>query len=161
VARHLSGLRYPDICVALLHFAGGAVGILETSWLAPAAAPANVLTGTWHGTIDAELEIVGSAGTARLRMLDSGLSIWTDSLLAQPDAGLWPEVHGQIGDALRAEVEHFIDRVRTGQPSHIASAQQALEGLHIAEAIIASAAAGHEVRVGGTNDARANLEEKP
>ena len=147
VERRLSGLRYPDVCVALLHFTGGAIGIVETSWLAPAASPANIMAGTWHGTIDAELEVVGTAGTARLRMLEGGLSIWTDKLLAQPDAGLWPDVHGQIGGALRAEVEHFVDRVRTGQPSTVASEHQALEGLHIAEAIITSAAEGHEVRL--------------
>jgi predicted dehydrogenase len=72
VARHLTGHRFPDATVAILQFAGGAVATVETSWFVPERAPANVLPETWSGTIDAELEIVGTEQTARLRILESG-----------------------------------------------------------------------------------------
>ncbi len=147
VERHLSGLRYPDGCWALVEFASGAVGILETSWLVPDGAPANVVTPTWRGTIDAEIEVVGVAGTGRIRLLDTPLSLWSAGFTAAPETGLWPEVSGSIGGALREEDTHFIDRVRRGAPESIASVADAVMGLRIAEAIIASAASGTVVTI--------------
>jgi predicted dehydrogenase len=145
VARTYSGLRYPDAVFALLQFASGAVAQVETSWFVPAGAPANVLTPTWHGTIDAELEIVGTARTGRIRLLDSGLALWAPDLTAHPETGLWPEIGGQVAGALREEVTHFLDCVRRGVPSPIASVDDAVAGLRIAEAIVESAATGREV----------------
>jgi predicted dehydrogenase len=145
VQRHLTGRRFPDATIALLQFAGGAVATVETSWFLPEGAPANVLTDTWMGTIDAELEIVGTAQTARLRILESGLEIWTAGVARHPEPGLWPEVHGNIAGALREEDAHFVDNVLTGTPSTVASVADAVEGLRIAEAIIASAEQDREI----------------
>jgi predicted dehydrogenase len=145
--RHLSGLRYPDGCWALVEFASGAVGMLETSWLVPAGAPANVVTPTWRGTIDAEIEVIGDAGTSRIRLLDAPLSLWSAGFMAAPETGLWPEVHGSIGGALRDEDTHFIDRVRQGAPESIASVADAVMGLRVAEAIVAAASGGTAVEL--------------
>jgi predicted dehydrogenase len=145
IERNVSGLTYPDACFALARFESGATAILETSWFVPAGAPANVLTPTWHGTIDAELEVVGTERSARIRLLDSGLAIWQPDLTAVPDSGMWPELNGQIAGALREEDLHFLQRVRTGQASAIASVEDALAGIRLAEAIVASAASGTEV----------------
>ncbi len=65
VDRNYSGLTYPDACYAMLEFESGAVAMIETSWFVPQGAPANVLTGSWHGTIDAELEVIGTERSAR------------------------------------------------------------------------------------------------
>jgi len=86
--RHPSRLRYPDGCWALVEFESGAVGILETSWLVPAGAPANVVTPDWRGTIDAEIEVIGDVGTGRIRLLDAPLSMWTAGFTAAPEIGL-------------------------------------------------------------------------
>jgi predicted dehydrogenase len=147
VQRHLSGHTFPDACFALLQFDGGAVGLAETSWLVPDGAPANVLTESWGGTIDAELEVVGTRQSAKLRILESGLSIWTPTAVQHPEPGLWPEVHGQIAGALAAEDAHFLECVRTGRPSAVASLDDALAGLTIAETIIASAESGREITI--------------
>jgi predicted dehydrogenase len=132
-------LRYPDGCWALVEFASGAIGIVETSWLVPAGAPANVVTPTWRGTIDAEIEVVGVAGTGRIRLLDAPLLLWSAGFTAVPETALWPEVGGSIGGVLREEDAHFIDRVRRGAPESIASVAEAVTGLRVAEAIVASA----------------------
>jgi len=145
VERHISGLTFPDACIAIVQFANGSICALETSWLVPDRSPANVLTDTWHGTIDAELEIVGTRQSARLRILESGLQIWTDEVTKHPEPGLWPEVYGQIAGALREEDAHFIECVRSGNPSTVTSVDDAVEGLRIAEAIMESAATGREV----------------
>jgi predicted dehydrogenase len=147
VERHLSGLRYPDGCWALVEFESGAVGILETSWLVPAGAPANVVTPTWRGTIDAEIEVIGEVGSSRIRLLDAPLTLWSAGFTAAPETGLWPEVGGSIGGALRDEDGHFIDRVRRGAPESIASVADAVMGLRVAEAIVASAASGTAVEL--------------
>jgi len=145
IERNLSRLRYPDACFALLRFADGAVAMLETSWFVPEGAPANVLTPTWHGTIDAELELVGTERSARLRLLDTGLAIWGPEMTAHPETGLWPEVSGLVAGALREEVTHFVECVRRGTPSTVASVGDAVSGLLIAEAIVTSAGTGREV----------------
>ena len=146
--RHPSGLRYPDGCWALVEFESGAVGILETSWLVPAGAPANVVTPTWRGTIDAEIEVIGAEGTGRIRLLDAPLSVSNAEFTAAPESGLWPEVTGSIGGALRDEDAHFIDRVRRGAPESISSIADAVMGLRVAEAIVAAAASRTAVELG-------------
>lgn len=143
--RNISGLRYPDALVATLQLDNGAMALLETSWFVPAGGPQNVLAGDWTGTIDAELEIVGTEGSARYQLLDSGLTIASSHAVHHPEVGLWPEVYGSIGGALRLEDEHFIHCVRSGQPSPIASLDEALHGLQVAEAIVQSATEQMEV----------------
>lgn len=149
VERNVSGLPFPDACFALLRFANGAVAQVETSWFVPEGAPANVVTPTWRGTIDSELEIVGTRASARTRFLDTGPVLWQPDGVVVPETGLWPELGGRIGGALRAEDAHFIETVRSGQPSTVASADDAVAGLRIAEAIIASAASGAPVDLAG------------
>jgi predicted dehydrogenase len=145
VERHVSGLTYPDGCWALLEFASGAVGFVETSWFIPAGAPANVVTPTWHGAIDAEIEVIGELGTGRIRLLDGPLSLWNPTNTAMPETGLWPEAGGAIAGALREEVSHFIARVRDGTSESIASIADAVSGLRVAEAIVQSAGSGQAV----------------
>jgi predicted dehydrogenase len=148
IERHPSGLRYPDGCWALVEFESGAVGILETSWLVPTGAPANVVTPDWRGTIDAEIEVIGEVGTGRIRLLDAPLSLWSAGFTAAPETGLWPEVSGSIGGALRDEDAHFVDRVRRGAPESMTSVSDAVMGLRVAEAIVTSAASGTAVELG-------------
>lgn len=147
VQRSYSGMRYPDACLAILQFENGTVATLETSWFVPAGAPANVLTETWHGTIDAALEIVGTERSAELRLLASGVSVWTPRLTAHPEAALWPEFQGHVVGALREEDAHFVACVRAGTPSPVASVADVVAGLRIAEAIVASAESGREVTI--------------
>lgn len=145
--RYVSGLTYPDALFAALRLQNGTIASLETSWFVPAGAPRNVLTESWSGTIDAEFEIVGTEQSARYRLLDSGISIASGAALHHPEVGLWPEVYGEVGGALRLEDEHFIDCVRRDQPSAIASLDDALHGLEVADAIVRSATEGAEVRL--------------
>ena len=147
--RYLTGRRFPDATFATLRFADGTVGTLETSWLVPDGAPANVLTPEWSGTIDAELEVIGSAGSAQLSLLESGLRVWGAGAARHPETALWPEVHGAISGALRSEIQHFIERVSTASASTVTSVDHAVAGLEIAEAIIESSRTGNVVRLSG------------
>lgn len=147
IERNHSGMTFPDACWALLQFASGAVGIVETSWFVPDGAPATVLTPGWRGTIDAELEVIGTERTGRVMALAGGIAAWGPEVTYLPDAGLWPDVAGSIGGAIREEDRHFLARVTSGAASPIASAIEALEGIRVAEAIVRSAADGREIRL--------------
>ena len=113
--------------------------------MCPAGAPANVVTPSWRGTIDAEIEVIGDQGTGRIRLLDAPLSFWSGDFTAAPETGLWPEIGGAVGGALREEDMHFIDRVRRRSPESVSSVADAVEGLRVAEAIVASATSGMPV----------------
>jgi hypothetical protein len=107
---HLS----PEGCFALIQFASGCVGIAETSWFVPAQAPANVITDTWQGTIDAELAVVGTHRTAQLRLLDGPLQIWGEQGAALPRrAALAP---GPGAGRPAAGTGRFRDRSPLGHP---------------------------------------------
>lgn len=148
VERNHAGMTYPDACWALLQFASGAVGIVETSWFVPAGAPATVLTPDWRGTIDAELEVVGTERTGRIAGLAGGFASWGPDATCLPDTGLWPEAAGVVGGAIREEDRHFVHRVRCGAAETVASAADALAGTRVAEAIVRSAGERREIRLG-------------
>ena len=100
------------------------IGLAESSWFLPAHAPANVAVRDWHGTIDAdaELKVVGTERTARLRPLDAPLKIWSDQCNAARETGLWSLLHGSIRGALREELadRHVLevsDRLHRGVES--------------------------------------------
>lgn len=129
----------PQGCFALLGLANGCIAQLESSWTVPDQAPANVITPHWNSTIDAELAVVGTAQTARLRGLDSGLQVWSDRNVQSPDLTLWPQIDGHVHGALQEQLRDFLDTVRSGRPSSVASLADAVQGLKIAEAMIESA----------------------
>lgn len=140
----------PDVLVATLTAADGSLAQLQSTWLAPHAAPIN-LPGSpldlW-GTIDGQLELVGTAQSGRVDMLGDGLSVWGDQHVRTPGVGLWSEVHGRIGGALREELAHWIACVRAGAPSEIVPVADSVAAVGLAEAIVESASRGAPVEVG-------------
>jgi predicted dehydrogenase len=145
-ARHMLGYDNPDLIMAMIELEDNTVCFLETSWLAPDCAPAN-LAGPLElaGVIDSELEIVAEKQTARARLLDSSLQLWNDRLIRVPDLSLWPEVHGRVMGALQSEVAHFVECVSDKKESQVQSADQAVEVMRIADAITLSIKEGREI----------------
>ena len=142
----------PDVLVATLTAADGSLAVLQSTWLAPDAAPIN-LPGPpaspfelW-GTIDGRLDLVGTAQTGRVNVLGDGLSVWNDAHHRAPDTSLWPEVHGRVTGALREELAHWLDCVRSGTRSEIAPLEDAVTAVRLAEAIVRSAGSGAAVDV--------------
>jgi predicted dehydrogenase len=139
VERSFTGRANPDAVFATVELTSGAVGLLECSWFVPERAPANVVAEGWYGTIDGVLEVVGTQKSAQLSMLESGLKVWSDDRVEVPEATLWPTLHNRVGGALRESSSHFIDRVRGRNVPEVTSIADALEGLRIADLIIAAA----------------------
>ena len=148
VDRNLMGHAHPDASFALIRFASGTVGLAESSWFVPDQALTNVSTPEWRGTIDAELAIVGTERTAQLRLLDAPLQIWSDRQHEALEMGLWPLLEGGIGGALREELADFCRCVRRGRSSEVASLPNAVTGMRLAEAIVASARSGATIAMG-------------
>jgi predicted dehydrogenase len=144
IERNISGMTYPDACWAFIEFANSAVAIVETSWFVPAGAPANVVTPNWRGTIDAEIEVIGTLETRRIRLLDAPYSMWTSDYTAMPEIGMWPAIAGEVKGALREEDAYFIARVR-GAPETLTSVDDAITGLRIGEAVVKSSRTGAAV----------------
>jgi predicted dehydrogenase len=145
--RRLGDQLSPEGCFALIRMANGQVGQLESSWFVPDQAPANVVTDHWLGCIDAELAVVGTRQTARLRWLDGPLQVWGPQRQLSPDTSLWPQLDGRVHGALREELRDFVASVRSGKASTVASLPQAVEGLRIAEAIIEASRSGNVVHL--------------
>ena len=114
---HSTGDSVPNTLVATLTAEDGALAVLQSTWLVPDAAPSNLAgppagpLDLW-GTIDAQLEVVGTSQVGKVDLMSGGLSLWDDSAVRTPDTGLWPEVHGRVSGALREELSTFLDCVR-------------------------------------------------
>jgi predicted dehydrogenase len=133
----------PDTLVATLTAEDGALAVLQSTWLVPDAAPITLAgppagpLDLW-GTIDAQLEVVGTSQVGKVDLTADGLSLWDDSRVRTPDTGLWPEVHGRVSGALREELSHFLDCARTGKQSPLVPPETGAVAVRLAEAIVRS-----------------------
>lgn len=140
--------RVPDVLSALLTTADGRLASLQSAWLAPAGATRNLPAEGLDplelvGTIDAQLDLTGTAGTARVAS-DDGPRVFTDAG-ALGSVGLWPSVHGRVVGALREELAHFVACAARREPSTLVPLAQSVHAVEIAEAIVRSAETGEAV----------------
>ncbi len=148
VEKNVSGYAYPDAFAATLTFEDGSIATLSSAWMVPDRAPENLVeTLELGGTIDASIELIGEKGMAKFRLADSGPAVWTDRGVQHPELSLWPTGHDRIGGAIAAELEHFVDRARTGKESPVAPLADSVEALRIAEAVVESAKKGTAIRL--------------
>jgi predicted dehydrogenase len=143
----------PDTLVATLTAEDGSLAVLQSTWLVPDGAPIT-LAGPpvspfdlW-GTIDAQIEVVGDSQVGRVDLISGAPSLWSDSAVRMPDPGLWPEVHGRVGGALREELAHFVDCARAGEQSPLVPAETGAAAVRLAEAIVLSSQKGETVEFG-------------
>jgi predicted dehydrogenase len=143
----------PDTLVATLTAEDGSLAVLQSTWLVPDGAPIT-LAGSpaspfdlW-GTIDAQIEVVGGSQVGRVDLIPGGPVLWGDSAVRAPDPGLWPEVHGRVGGALREELSHFVDCVRAGEQSPLVPAKTGATAVRLSEAIVLSSQKGEAVSFG-------------
>lgn len=140
VEKNVSGYSYPDYFSATLTFKNGVIANLDSAWLYPKAAPQNLVeTLELDGTINADIEIIGSKGTANFQLNHPGYTIWTNESNLQPELTLWNRNANGIGGAIETELEHFFAQVTINEESSIAPLKDSVDALKIAEAIIESA----------------------
>ena len=147
----------PNTLVATLTAEDGALAVLQSTWLVPDAAPITLAgppvgpLDLW-GTIDAQLEVVGTSQVGKVNLTADGLTLWDDSGVRTPDTRLWPEVHGRVSGALREELAHFLHCVRTGQRSPLAPPENGAAAVRLAEAIVRSSQENEAVLLPGAGE---------
>ncbi|HEY3268171.1 MAG TPA: Gfo/Idh/MocA family oxidoreductase [Armatimonadota bacterium] len=126
-----------DSIFALMRFANGCVGCLETCWVIPAGAP---------NPLDARMEIVGTAGRVSVRLGDESFEVCSDAHATRPDVSYGPVIAGRLHGALRAQLEHFAECVRAGRQPLI-TPEDARAAVAVAEAIHRSLKSGSRAMV--------------
>jgi predicted dehydrogenase len=128
----------PDLVWAMLEFASGAIGVLETSWLAPVQG--GVFTDDW-------LNVIGKSGTARIDLSRAPMSVWNDTGYAMLDPFYSPVSGGEIAGAFRDQLIAFITGLRTGQASSVVPLEDVRHGLEVALAVVESGETGRAVEI--------------
>ncbi len=131
-------VRQPDVAdtvVALLHFEGGEIAVLENSW--------GLANGLAH---DAGLRVVGTDGTVTVDTSDPGLTISRPSGTEWPDTIQYPTLHGEVAGAVFEMVSHFVSCLRDGR-SPLVSVEDGIVSLRIALAIRRACTTGELIGV--------------
>lgn len=134
-----AGEAASSVISSVIEMENGVSVTIESAWALPDSAPQS-LAGVLalDGTIAAECEVIGSQGVAKQRLVSEALTEWSDSGIMSPDLTLWPEVDGQVGGALRAEVDAALAVFRGERSNNVMPHDQAVESVRLVEALVRS-----------------------
>jgi predicted dehydrogenase len=136
-----------DFIIAMLTFANGAVGVIESSWGTPGGGRLLNELFTVRGTAGA-VEVVGNEnGVAVYRGADN-TSTHTNSM-EYPDTGYTPVIHEQMDGLFRRLFAHFTGVVRRQYPP-IVKGQDGLAAVRVAAAIDRSLTERREIDLSET-----------
>jgi predicted dehydrogenase len=134
-ALHRGDEAVPDILWSTFTFPDHRVAVVENAWVIPDEA------GVW---LEAELEVIGSEGVARVR-LPGDLSFWLSSGHTLPDTTLVPFALGTATGALRDELSYFAGCVARGVAPDRVTADDGVEAVRLALAAADSGTRGTPV----------------
>lgn len=132
------GKERADFIIAVLTFANGAIGMVESSWGTPAV----------NGQLLTEqFTVRGTTGAAEVLGNGQGIAIYrADAPAEYPDTGYTPVIHDQQDGMFRRLLHHFIGVVPDQWPPVI-TGQDGLAAIRVAIAIDRSLVEGREVVV--------------
>ena len=131
------GVSVPDILWSTVEFPDGHVAVVENAWVIPDE------SGVW---LEAEVEVIGSEGVARVRT-PGDLSLWLASGHTLPDTTLVPFGLGSAMGALRDELSYFATCVARGIEPDRVTADDGIEAVRLALAAADSGARKATVRL--------------
>jgi predicted dehydrogenase len=131
-ALHRGDASVPDILWSTFEFPDERVAVVENAWVIPDEA------GVW---LEAETEVIGSEGVARVRT-PGDLSLWLSSGHELPDTTLIPFGLGTAMGALRDELSYFATCVARGIEPDRVTPDDGIEAVRLALAAADSGAAG-------------------
>lgn len=126
----------PDVVWGVIEFASGALGMIETTWLTPNQ------VGIFSSDM---LHLITDKGIASLDLVPGGLSFWFETGFNVPDTVGVPRIRGKVQGSLAAELSYFVSCVAMNEKPRVVTAEDAMEGIQIASALVASAERGHDV----------------
>ena len=89
--------------------------------------------------------MVTDKGVATIDFVHTGLALWKESGFETPDVSIAPEVRGYFEGALAAELSYFTGCVLNGKRPQVVTAEEALESIRVAVALVDSAEKNVEV----------------
>lgn len=135
--------EHEDMLNALLKFENGTVGVLDVNWLTP--------------TKVRDIEVLGERGMFRVDYLTQELRFYENavadgdwdalSVLTGVSEGNMTRYHIERAEPLRLELASFAAAIRAGTPPEV-TAEQGLNALEAALALVASGRSGEPVAVG-------------
>jgi predicted dehydrogenase len=120
--------KYADISWAMFDFSDPAarhetIAVIETNWALPQNTPT---------VIDAQMEIVGTAGQISINCGETGLKVQTLAGTKYKDTMYWPQVPDQRRTGiLKSELEYFANCIHHDLPINIITAEEAQQALEI------------------------------
>jgi predicted dehydrogenase len=136
VTRTINPGPTPDLVWGILEFASGAVGVLETSWLAPVEG--GVFT-------DDALSVVGTRGTARIDLSRAPAATWSASGYEVLDPFYSPAIGAEVAGAFRDQMISFITSIRAGRPNEQVPLADVRHGLAVALALVRAGEEGRAI----------------
>ena len=136
--RHVQGDGFPEINWAFLEFRSGCVACLESQWLIPD--PAGVTTN------DA-IQVIGTKGVADIHFVPASLNLWKEQGPESLNVSYDATFAGKIWGAIKEEVGHFVDCVRSGVAPEMVTPGDACAALKVALALVQSAQEQRDVTI--------------
>ena len=93
------------------------------------------------------MEIVGTEGKLEIDCSHTGLELLDADGARMQDTSYWPVQHGQVGGALRSELDYFAECVRRQHAPEVVTPIEAARAVIVMEAAEASAAQGQPVEL--------------
>ncbi|MGI5820151.1 MAG: Gfo/Idh/MocA family protein [Armatimonadota bacterium] len=134
----LAEIPAADSIMTVFRLAGGGIGALETCWVIPEGSP---------NSLDARLEVVGTAGRVAACVGCEGFEQASAERARRPDIVYWTEMHGRAEGGLRRQLEHFAECVLEDRQPAV-SPEDARHAVAVAAAIHESLESGGPVAVG-------------
>lgn len=138
VTHSVRKLPNPDVAWTTYRFATGALGVIETAWILPDAAPFR---------IHEQLEIIGTEGAVYVQGSDLNVMVYGQRGLDSPDTVYWPTLHGEVVGALRNEISYFVDCALSGKQPAVVTLADARAAVAAATAAERSTERGRPVKI--------------
>jgi len=133
----LKGQDFTDCAVMTFKFPDGGIAALYETFAYPENYP--------HG-VDRSIEILGDRGVIRIDLMSQPLMIHTAEGCSLADSLTWPQGARGLDGALCAEVEHFLECIRTGTRP-MTGGEEGMLAIRIAAAARRASRSGRSVRL--------------
>ena len=124
----------PDLTWGILEFHGGALGFVQTMWLVPDKVRVN----------DDGMQVITESGVANIEM-NYGISLWKEEGPEIPEVSFEPRLRGSVFGALREELSYFALCVLENKQPTVVTAEEGVEAVRTAVALVESAGSGREI----------------
>lgn len=125
-----------DLSWGILEFEGGALGFVQTMWLLPDKLR----------LLDDGMQVITDSGVANIN-IHSGLDLWLEDGPEIPDISYELRVRGSVFGALREELSYFALCVLRGVQPTVVTAEDGVESVRVACALVESATNNREVQI--------------